>query len=87
MSESIVVSSVIDKLPPLWKDYKKELKHKTEEITLEQLAQPLRVEEETRRHESKDDSSKVHVVEEGSSSNKQNYKTNQNPSFFIICLF
>ena len=74
MDESIVVSSVIDKLPPLWKDYKKELKHKIEEITLEQLAQHLRVEEETRRHEIKNDSSKVHVVEESSGSNKQHRK-------------
>ena len=74
MDESSIVSYIIDKLPPSWKDYKKELKLKTKKLTLEQLAQHLWVEEETRRHESKDDSSKVHVVKEGSGSNKQNHK-------------
>ena len=35
MDEPIFVYFVIDKLPQSWKDYKKELKHKTGELTLE----------------------------------------------------
>lgn len=41
MDESIVVSSIIEKLPPSWKDFKKSLKHKKEDLTLEELAQHL----------------------------------------------
>ena len=48
MDETIVVSSIIDKLPPSWKDFKRSLKHKKEEITLDNLANDLRVEEEFR---------------------------------------
>ena len=34
MDESIAVSSIIDKLPSSWKDFKHTLKHKKEELTL-----------------------------------------------------
>ncbi|XP_012575611.2 uncharacterized protein [Cicer arietinum] len=37
MDETIIVSSIIDKLPPSWKDFKKSMKHKKEDISLEQL--------------------------------------------------
>ena len=55
MDDSIVVSSIIEKLPPSWKEFKKSLKHKMEDLTLEELAKHLRLEEETRRQESKDE--------------------------------
>jgi hypothetical protein len=35
MNEEIVVLSIIDKLPPSWKEQKKILKHKKEEITID----------------------------------------------------
>ncbi|CAM8900287.1 unnamed protein product [Rhodiola kirilowii] len=38
MDDPIAVSSVIDKLPPLWKGFKHKLKHKKEEMSLEELA-------------------------------------------------
>jgi hypothetical protein len=38
MNEEIAVSSIIDKLPLSWKDQKKILKHKKEEITVDQLS-------------------------------------------------
>ena len=38
MDESIIISSLIDKLPSSWKDIKRTLKHKKEEISLEYLA-------------------------------------------------
>ncbi|XP_052887971.1 uncharacterized protein LOC128296584 [Gossypium arboreum] len=49
MDEMIVVSFIIDKLPPSWKDFKRSLKHKKEEISLEALANHLRIEEEYRK--------------------------------------
>ncbi|KAI3753471.1 hypothetical protein L2E82_25525 [Cichorium intybus] len=48
MDESIAVSSVIDKLPPSWKDFKHNLKHQKEELSLVQLASHIRIEESLR---------------------------------------
>ncbi|KAL6575661.1 hypothetical protein OROHE_001038 [Orobanche hederae] len=45
MDESIAVSSVIDKLPPSLKDFKHNLKHQKEELSLVQLDSHLRIEE------------------------------------------
>ena len=35
MDESIIVFNIIDKLPLSWKDFKRNLKHKKEDISLE----------------------------------------------------
>ena len=51
MDESILVSSIIDKLPPQWKDFKHTLKHRKEEISLVQLGSHLRIEEYLRSQE------------------------------------
>lgn len=51
MDETIIVSSIIDKLPPSWKDFKRTMKHKKEDISLEQLGNHLRLEEEYRKQE------------------------------------
>ncbi|XP_052623859.1 uncharacterized protein LOC128129279 [Lactuca sativa] len=45
MDESVVVSTIIDKLPPSWKDFKHNLKHQKEELSLVQLASHIRIEE------------------------------------------
>ena len=59
MDEIIVVSSVVDKLPPFWKDTKRTLKHKTEDMSLEDLANHLHIEEELHlQDESKDNNNK-----------------------------
>ena len=83
MDDSIVVSYIIEKLPPSWKEFKKSLKHKKEDLTLEELAKHLRLEEETRRQESKDEIgahvSKVHVVEDkGNGKGKNSYNKKRN---------
>ncbi|XP_074297772.1 uncharacterized protein LOC141628544 [Silene latifolia] len=52
MPESISVSSIIDKLPPQWKDFKHTLKHKKEEMSLTDLGKSLRIEESIRAQES-----------------------------------
>ncbi|XP_021719494.1 uncharacterized protein LOC110687189 [Chenopodium quinoa] len=41
MNELFVVSSIIDKLPPSWKNVKHDLKHKKEDMTLSGLATHL----------------------------------------------
>ncbi|GKB22891.1 hypothetical protein Tco_0862292 [Tanacetum coccineum] len=41
MDESISVSSIIDKLPPSWKDYKHTLKHGKDDLSLVQLGSHL----------------------------------------------
>ncbi|XP_024965792.1 uncharacterized protein LOC112505993 [Cynara cardunculus var. scolymus] len=51
MDESIAVSSVIDKLPPSWKDFKHTLKHQKEEMSLVQLGSHIRIEESLRVQE------------------------------------
>ncbi|GKD79998.1 hypothetical protein Tco_1342619 [Tanacetum coccineum] len=48
MDESIQVSCIIDKLLPLWKDFKHTLKHLKEELTLVKLGSHLRIEESLR---------------------------------------
>ena len=48
MDETIAVSSLIDKLPPSWKDFKHNLKHQKEELSLVQLASHIRIEESLR---------------------------------------
>ncbi|GKB42063.1 hypothetical protein Tco_0887005, partial [Tanacetum coccineum] len=48
MDESIQVTCIIDKLPPLWKDFKHTLKHLKEELTLVELVNHLRIEESLR---------------------------------------
>ncbi|GJW78506.1 hypothetical protein Tco_0140188 [Tanacetum coccineum] len=44
-SKKFLVSCIIDKLPPFWKDFKHTLKHKKEELTLVKLGNHLRIQE------------------------------------------
>jgi len=85
MDESIIVSYIVDKLPPSWKDTKITLKHKKEDMSLEDLANHLRIKENLRLQEdTKEHVSKVHVIEGGESSQGQKgnkkmpYKDNNN---------
>ncbi|KZV24568.1 hypothetical protein F511_39266, partial [Dorcoceras hygrometricum] len=50
MSESFQVAAVIEKYPPLWKDFKNYLKHKRKEIGLKDLIVKLRIEEDNRNN-------------------------------------
>ncbi|GJX40181.1 zinc finger, CCHC-type containing protein [Tanacetum coccineum] len=52
MDESIYVLSVIDKLPPSWKDFKHTLKHGKDDLSLVQLGSHLRIEESLRAQDS-----------------------------------
>ena len=48
ISESFQVGAIIEKQPPGWKDFKKYLKHKKKEMTVEDLIVRLRIEEDNR---------------------------------------
>ncbi|XXG72565.1 hypothetical protein AAC387_Pa07g1633 [Persea americana] len=52
-SESFQVAAIIEKLPPLWKDFKNYLKHKRKEMKLEDLIVRLTIEEDNRASEKK----------------------------------
>ena len=53
LSESFQVASIIEKLPPLWKEFKNYLKPKQKEMRLEDLIVRLRIEEDNRAYEKK----------------------------------
>nr|GEZ39361.1 hypothetical protein [Tanacetum cinerariifolium] len=80
MEESIYVSSIIDKLPPSWKDFKHTLKHGKDDMPLVQLGSHLRIEESLRAQDSDKGKGKefsgpsVNMTEEGGKSkhHKQN---------------
>lgn len=46
MNESVIVSLIIKNLPPSWRDFKRSLKHKNDDIFLDKLAKSFQVGEE-----------------------------------------
>ena len=55
IDEQFQVAVLIDKFPTSWNDFKKELRHKTKEFSMESLITKIRVEEEARKQDSKED--------------------------------
>ncbi|RVW73229.1 Retrovirus-related Pol polyprotein from transposon TNT 1-94 [Vitis vinifera] len=81
LSDSFQVAAVIEKLPPLWKDFKNYLKHKCKEMNLEELIVRLRIEEDNRKSEKKGNNSmeaKANVIEQGPKTNKKRKHGDQN---------
>ena len=83
LSESFQVAAIIEKFPPLWKEFKNYLKHKRKEMRLEDLIVRLRIEEDNRASEKKAGKaimeSKANVVEQGQTShNNKKRKHNGN---------
>ncbi|ESQ51032.1 hypothetical protein EUTSA_v10022990mg [Eutrema salsugineum] len=78
MDESILVSSIIDKLPPSWKDFKHMLKQKKEKLSLVQLGSHFRIEESLIAQEAgkpkEVDTSSINMMEESGSSKKNKRK-------------
>ena len=46
VNEAFQVAAMIEKLPPLWNDFKNYLKHKHKEMKLEDLVIRLKIEED-----------------------------------------
>ncbi|KAL3498510.1 hypothetical protein ACH5RR_041242 [Cinchona calisaya] len=83
MDETIIVSSIVDKFPPSWKDFKRSFKHKKEDISLEQLGHKFCLEEEYRNQEDTKDNVQegVHTTENGktkSHKKRSHYSNNSN---------
>ncbi|GJQ90100.1 zinc finger, CCHC-type containing protein [Tanacetum coccineum] len=75
MDESISVSSVIDKLPPSWKDFKHSLKHGKDDLSLVQLGSHLRIEESLRAQESDKGKGKKRGFKDNNGGSGSNKKT------------
>ncbi|GJW65330.1 zinc finger, CCHC-type containing protein [Tanacetum coccineum] len=75
INESISVSSIIDKLPPPWKDFKHTLKHDKDDLSLVQISSHLRIKESLRAHDSDKgkgkevDEPSMNMTEEGKNKN------------------
>ncbi|XXG73336.1 hypothetical protein AAC387_Pa07g2274 [Persea americana] len=80
LSESFQVAAIIEKLPPLWKDFKNYFKHKRKEMKLEDLIVKLRIEEDNHASKKKAGKTfieaKANVVEHGQNPKKR--KNNPN---------
>nr|GEX26802.1 zinc finger, CCHC-type [Tanacetum cinerariifolium] len=93
MDESISVSSIIDKLPPSWKDFKHTLKHGKDDLSLVQLGSHLHIEESLRVQDSDKGRGKkvsgpsVNMIEDGGKNkhhkqNKGKKRSNENNNDF-----
>ncbi|XP_019235109.1 PREDICTED: uncharacterized protein LOC109215491 [Nicotiana attenuata] len=75
INEAFQVAALIEKPPPLWKDFKNYLKHKRKETTLEDLIVRLRIEEDNKAAEKKSRGNSTimgaNIVEEASTSKKR----------------
>ena len=71
LNEDFQVATVIEKLPPRWKDFKNYLKDKRKEMSVEDLIVRLCIEKENSRSENRgltQADSKANIVEHGQSS-------------------
>nr|XP_009613533.1 uncharacterized protein LOC104106651 [Nicotiana tomentosiformis] len=75
INEAFQVAAFIEKLPPLWKNFKNYLKHKRKEMTLENLIVRLWIEEDNKDAEKKSRGNSTiigaNIVEEASTSKKR----------------
>ncbi|PHU25293.1 hypothetical protein BC332_03625 [Capsicum chinense] len=75
------VAAIVEKLPPLWKDFKNYLKHKRKEMTVEDLIFRLRIEEDNkaaeRRSKGNSTINGAHIVEDHQNNSKKRKKAKQ----------
>ncbi|PHT67799.1 putative late blight resistance protein -like protein R1B-12 [Capsicum annuum] len=81
VNEAFQVAATIEKLPPLWKDFKNYLKHKQKEMRVEDLIVRLRIEEDNKAAErgSKESSimNRANIVEDCPNNSKKRKKAGQ----------
>ncbi|KAK3006750.1 hypothetical protein RJ639_015521 [Escallonia herrerae] len=65
LDEFIVITSIIDKLPPSWKNFRNSLKHHKEDINLDELGTHLRIEEDLRKEEKSKSEERIAAMVEG----------------------
>ncbi|XP_075103692.1 uncharacterized protein LOC142178261 [Nicotiana tabacum] len=74
-NEEFQVATFIEKLPPMWKEFKNYLKHKRKEVKLEDLIVHLRIEEDNKAAETKSRGNSTimgaNIIEEASTSKKR----------------
>nr|XP_033517541.1 uncharacterized protein LOC117281801 [Nicotiana tomentosiformis] len=87
INEAFQVAAMIEKLPPLWKDFKNYLKHKRKEMSLENLIVRLRIEEDNKAAEKKGRENSTimgaNIVEDAPQNNRKRKKASgpkSNPS-------
>ncbi|XP_070005775.1 uncharacterized protein [Nicotiana sylvestris] len=83
INEAFQVAAMIEKLPPLWKDFKNYLKHKCKEMSLEDLIVRMRIEENNKAADKRGRGNSTimgaRIVEENKKRNKAS-KPKYNPS-------
>jgi len=68
LPETFQVSTIVEKLPPTWRDFKNYLKHKRKELKLKDLIVRLRIEKDNRKSEKRSNKisydAKANVIED-----------------------
>ena len=81
INETFQVAAMIEKLPPLWKDFKNYLKHKRKEMTLEDFIVRWRIEEDNKAAEKRSHGNStilgVNIVEDGRSKKRKTNSAQQ----------
>ncbi|PHT65606.1 hypothetical protein T459_30031 [Capsicum annuum] len=74
-------AAIIEKLPPIWRDFKNYLNHKHKEITVEDIIVRLRIEEDNkaaeRRSKGNSTINEAHIVENNQNNSKKRKKAEQ----------
>ncbi|KAK3007980.1 hypothetical protein RJ639_013320 [Escallonia herrerae] len=71
LDEFIVVTSIIDKLPPSWKNFRNSLKHRKEDINLDELGTHLQIEEDLRKEEKSKSEGVSKILAEGEEAKRE----------------
>ncbi|KAK3034779.1 hypothetical protein RJ639_032292 [Escallonia herrerae] len=79
LDEFIVVISIIDKLPPSWKNFRNSLKHRKEDINLDELGTHLRIEEDLCKEEKFQSLPKQVEQKEGQRDVEENHENEVEP--------
>ncbi|PHT99431.1 hypothetical protein BC332_31626 [Capsicum chinense] len=78
VNDAFQVAAIVEKLPPLWKDFKNYLKHKRKEITVKYLIVQLRIEEDNKAAERRSKRNSItngaHIVEDDQNNSKKRKK-------------